>query len=229
VRSGFQELPWAGRALGRLDAVVSQGWQATQPLIQPLDDLDALVLVGPLRDGQSAIGAVQLVVVEPPAATTSGEGLAGQPPAAYGRALAATLAIVQPALLRRMQIKAIPLEQAEAGLRQVQQQIAGIQRSIRLAIERYLQQLTGATFGSLEENQQFVKGLQRLLDSHGLRVRCPECGHPAILRCARNAAISSGAFVFDHYLPEGRTFHGGGRTLPALRTVAKPSRRKSSS
>jgi hypothetical protein len=127
-----------------------------------------------------------------------------------------------------MRVRTISIEQADAGLEQLGQQVAGIQRSLRIAIERHLQQLSGATFGSLEDNQQYVRGIQKMLDSHGLRVRCPECGHPAILRCSRNASVPGGVFVFDHYLTEGRTFHGGGRCLPMIRLVTKPTRKNTS-
>lgn len=123
----------------------------------------------------------------------------------------------------------VSIAHANAGLERLGQQITGIQRSIRSAIEDYLHQHHGGTFGSFDDNLQFVRGVQKLLDAHGLRVRCPECGHPAILRCARNASARSGVFVFDHYLPDGRTFHGGGAALPILRIVAKPARRKPSS
>lgn len=227
VRSGFQELTLSTRAVEQLDHPVSSGWQATQPQVHCVPDSAAMVLVAPLRDGQSAIGALQLVLL--PSREVATSQLAEASGTEYARALAGVVSIIQPALLRRMQINAMPLDQAQEGLQQVEQQIAGVQRTIRTAIERYLQQLSGATFGSLQDNQTFVRSVQQLLDAHGLRVRCPECGHPAILRCSRNASVHTGVFVFDHYLPEGRTFHGGGRTLPTLRTISKPSRRKSSS
>jgi hypothetical protein len=227
VRVGFAELPLNSRGINAVDNSVAALWQSPEPAVECHAEHASTVLVGPIRDGQEAIGAVQLVIIDnqwdrsPNWTPESGLEI-------YSQSLDGVMAIIQPALLRRMRVRAVSLAQANAGLSQLNQQITGIQRSIRTAVERYLQQLSGASFGSLEENQAFVKSVQKMMDSHALRVRCPECGHPAILRCSRNAAVAAGVFVFDHYLPEGRTFHGGGRTLPMIRVVAKPNRRKSS-
>lgn len=236
VRIGFAELPLSAKGLSAIDKSVAAHWESIEPAVQNHADHASTVLIGPIRNGQEAIGAVQLVIIDNQWDQTieAVDSLGGdaenqfqQCQALYGQALDGVMSIIQPALLRRMSIRTVSLKQADAGLEQLNQQITGIQRSIRLAIERYLQQLSGATFGSLEANQEFARSVQKLLESHGLRVRCPECGHPSILRCSRNANSPGGVFVFDHYLPEGRTFHGGGRTLPNIRVVAKPSRRKS--
>lgn len=117
------------------------------------------------------------------------------------------------------------LKEAADQMDQLTRQLHHMQRSIRQTIERSLQELRGQSFGSLPENQRFARLVQTLLESHGLRVRCPECGHPAILRCSRSGSSGSGAFVFDHYIERRRTFHGGGATVPQLRIIAKPSRR----
>lgn len=240
VRVGFAELPVSAKGITAIDSSVAAFWQSTEPSVQSHADHASTVLVGPIRDGQEAIGAVQLVIIDnqwgqsplpsPAVAPGTAAGIDSalqQSQEMYSQALDGVMAIIQPALLRRMSVRTVSLKQVDSGLEQLSQQITGIQRSIRLAIERYLQQLSGATFGSLESNQDFTRSVQKLLEAHGLRVRCPECGHPSILRCSRNANSPSGVFVFDHYLPEGRTFHGGGRTLPNIRVVAKPTRRKS--
>ena len=143
----------------------------------------------------------------------------------YREALRGTMAIIQPALLRRLRVRKLSASAAEHGMNALTREVAGMQRSIRLAYERYLAELNGASFESYEENQALVRRLQGLLDAQGLRIRCPECGHPAILRCVRSAVSKQGVYVFDHYLPEGRTFHGGGRTFPLLRVISKPARR----
>lgn len=241
VRVGFGELPVSAKGLTAIDGSVAAFWQATEPSIQNHAEHASTVLIGPIRNGQEAIGAVQLVIIDnqweqppqhvPANDVAGGEHLDSQAQHSqerYSQALDGVMAIIQPALLKRMSVRTVSLKQVDAGIEQLSQQIAGIQRSIRLAIERYLQQLSGATFGTLESNQEFVRSVQKLLEAHGLRVRCPECGHPSILRCSRNANSPSGVFVFDHYLQGGRTFHGGGRTLPNIRVVAKPSRRKTS-
>ena len=120
---------------------------------------------------------------------------------------------------------AVSIDDAEAQLEELSLQLNNIQRSMRQAIERQLRALAGTTFGSLDANQQFARSVQELLESHGLRVRCIECGHPAILRCSRSAGSPAGVFVFDHYIGRKRTFHGGGSTLPPVRVIAKPARR----
>ena len=97
---------------------------------------------------------------------------------------------------------------------------------MRLAIEQTLAQWSGKSFGSLEANREMATTIHEVLESHGLRVRCPECGHPAILRCGARPSLPDGVFVFDHVIAGRRTFHGGGKTLPDLRLTAKPPRRR---
>ncbi len=110
-------------------------------------------------------------------------------------------------------------------LGKLQQQINRLQRTVRLAIEADLASLGGHSYGTLTGNQEVVVMIQELLEAHGLRVQCPECGHPAILRCSPRPGIASGAFVLDHTIEGRRTFHGGYATLPVVRLVAKPPRR----
>ena len=94
-------------------------------------------------------------------------------------------------------------------------------------IERQLEMLAGTRLDTLEDNQMIAKYLQRLLDSHGFRVRCPECGEPAVMRCLASGNTLSGSFVFDHVLSQGRTFHGGRSAIPKLEVVSKPIRKTS--
>jgi hypothetical protein len=97
-------------------------------------------------------------------------------------------------------------------------------RTIRL-LERDLAKFEGLRFESMETNQAFASQLHQLLDGAGLRVICPQCGQPSILRCLVVGNSTAGAFVFDHYLDKVRTFHGGRSTLPRLFLTAKPPRR----
>lgn|GEM_PF-2425960 len=106
------------------------------------------------------------------------------------------------------------------------QQINRLQRSVRLAIEAEFAGWSGQSYGSLAANQEVARMIQQTVDGHGLRLRCPECGHPAILRCSSRPGVPDGVFVFDHSIEGRRTFHGGGSTLPLLRVVSKPPRRK---
>ncbi len=128
-------------------------------------------------------------------------------------------------LRRRMNMPAASIGQALEQLTQLTGDVESIQQQIRRTLEARLQQFSGWSFQSLAENQEFAKQIHQILDSHGLRVECPECGNPAILRCLRAGNAKHGAFVFDHYLDSGRTFHGGPTTVPLIRVVPKPARR----
>ena len=130
-------------------------------------------------------------------------------------------------LRKRMSMPAATLAQAAQQLEQIVAQSDSLQQQIRMNIEARLQQFHGWSFGSLEDNQQFAKSVHQILDSYGLRVQCPECQHPAILRCLGAGNAKHGVFVFDHYLESGRTFHGGPTTVPLIRVVPKPARRPS--
>ncbi|MEO8270234.1 MAG: hypothetical protein ABI557_10975 [Aureliella sp.] len=104
-------------------------------------------------------------------------------------------------------------------------EVSSLQLQIRQRIEQRLQMFQSWAFSSLADKQAFAKHVQQLLDSHGLRVECTECGHAAILRGLRIGNAKHGAFVFDHYLDSGRTFHGGSTSVPLIRVVPKPARR----
>ena len=114
--------------------------------------------------------------------------------------------------------------EAEAALLELNQDLNRLQRAIRLAIQKQLSKMVGRSFDELSQNRQFAESVHELLDSHGLRVRCLECGHPAILRVSPRGK-GSGVFVFDHTIEGKRTFHGGRGTVPIIRLVAKPPRK----
>ncbi len=125
------------------------------------------------------------------------------------------------------QAQPLTAKEAQQTLTQLQEELNRLQRSIRLAIQGQLAKLAGCSLDNLERNQQLAQSIHELLESHGLRVRCNECGHPAILRVSPRAGIANGVFVFDHTIDGRRTFHGGRSTMPEVRLVAKPARRKS--
>jgi hypothetical protein len=143
----------------------------------------------------------------------------------YLRSLQLVAERIHSGLRKRMSLPAATLQQATEQVQLLTDEIAVHQQQIRRAIEHRLQQFHSWSFGSLTENQRFAKMIHQLLDNHGLRVACTECGHAAILRCLRAGNAKHGVFVFDHYLESGRTFHGGLTTVPTLRVVAKPLRR----
>lgn len=119
-----------------------------------------------------------------------------------------------------------PGEAAEA-MSELDQELNRLQRAIRLSIQAQLSKMTGRSLGDLDQNRHLAESIHRLLDSHGLRVRCSECGHPAILRVSPRGGAQHGVFVFDHTIDGRRTFHGGRGTVPLIRLVAKPPRKKS--
>lgn len=100
-----------------------------------------------------------------------------------------------------------------------------LQRELRRTIEATLVRFAGRKLGSLSANRRLAETIGSLLDRHGLRVCCPECGHPAILRVSPRPTAPEGVFVFDHTIAGRRTFHGGGGTVPELKLVSKPARR----
>ncbi len=110
-------------------------------------------------------------------------------------------------------------------LTELDRELARLQRAIRLAIQAQLGRLTGQNMGTLDGNRQLADSIHQMLERHGLRVQCIECGHPAILRVSPRGD-SAGAFVFDHSIDGRRTFHGGKGVVPEIRLVAKPPRKK---
>lgn len=115
-------------------------------------------------------------------------------------------------------------DEAQVTLGDLQQELNRLQRAIRLAIQGQLQKLAGQSMGSLAENRELARSIHQLLESHGLRTRCCECGHPAILRASPRNGSKTGVFVFDHTIDGKRTFHGGRSVLPEIMLLAKPVR-----
>ncbi len=121
------------------------------------------------------------------------------------------------------------LARAAAQMMACRQEIAKHQVAIRRSIEGTLRGLAGADCGSFEANRTLAKSVQEMLAENGLRVACPECGQPAILRCQRAGNSKSGAFQYDHAVAGRRTFHGGSTSFPIVTVVPAPPRRKRSS
>jgi len=110
---------------------------------------------------------------------------------------------------------------ALVSMAELEQELNRLQRTIRLTIQSHLAPWVGRSMGCLQQNRILAKKLHALLDSHGLRVMCSECGRPAILRVSPRRGVAEGVFVFDHTIDGRRTFHGGKSTLPPLHLVAK--------
>ena len=106
-------------------------------------------------------------------------------------------------------------------LSEIAEEAARLHRALRLHLQRrlavYADHPASATDADL-----LVKDIADLLDRHGLRVRCPRCHHPAVLRTQTRSGRRR--FVFDHTIEGRRTFHAGGDRLPPLHLTAKPGR-----
>jgi hypothetical protein len=93
-------------------------------------------------------------------------------------------------------------------------------------VKEILTRLKGRSFG-LATNEALVSVIQQLLSRLGLRVSCPRCSEPAILRCRETGNARDGSFQFEHSAGGRQTNHGGGATFPALTLVpAPPDRRR---
>jgi hypothetical protein len=177
------------------------------------------ILFGPILHFADPIALLEIVLPKDgPLLTTSQRQL-------YLRCAQLVAERVYGGLRKRMSLPAANIGHVAEQLQMLTGEVHSIQQQIQRTIEIRLQQFCGWAFASLAENQEFAKQVHLLLDSHSMRVECPECGNPAILRCLRAGNAKHGAFVFDHYLDSGRTFHGGATTVPLIRVVPKPARR----
>ena len=179
------------------------------------------LLFGPVMHFGEPIALVELVLRE------FAEPLTPSQKKLFLRGIQLIAERVHGGLRQRMMLPGATIGQAVEQVQLLSEEIGVLQQQIRRTIEARVQQFHGWAFGSLEENQRFAKMIHHLLDNHGLRVQCPECQHPSILRCLRAGNAKHGVFVYDHYLETGRTFHGGPTTVPLLRVVTKPLRRTS--
>lgn len=217
AREGFDERPPSDAAIKAADALVQRHWPSDELLTRWEAGPRTGVIIAPIGHGGEAVAVLQLLFDDHDDWLDQRQ--------AYEQGMRRMLPLIEPALRRRMRIGTASLAQATAQIEQLAVQLNHIQRSIRQAIEGYLTTVAGQSFGSQQDNQAFAKQLQQLLDAHGLRLRCPECGHPAILRFNRSRDASGGAFAFDHYIDGRRTFHGAGASIPKARVIAKPKRR----
>lgn len=212
------------------ERLVQFAWQQRSPLLvapkakangQPGNPVNYSLAFSPVVHWGETIALLELVF----------RAESAPPTALFQRVLLQTLQVaaehLHHGLRARLNLPAATIAQATMAVDQLKDEIRSYEESLRRSMEARLRQFHGWAFGSLAENQAFAKMVHELLDQHGLRVRCPECGNPAILRCIKAGNSRHGVFVFDHYLPTGRTFHGGPTTVPALTLLPKPQRRVS--
>lgn len=216
------QLAWQQRQPMMAEPHVAPGKKgATTKTPSPSNPTRHALLFGPVMHFGEPVALIELVL------PASEEPLSADQKKLFLRSIQLIGERVHGGLKLRLSLPAATITQAVEQVRMLSDEISGLQQQIRRTIEARIQQFHGWTFGSLEENQRFAKMLHQLLDNHGLRVECPECGHASILRCLRAGNAKHGVFVFDHYLDTGRTFHGGPTTVPLLRVTNKPVRRTS--
>lgn len=169
---------------------------------------------GPSYGGR-ALTRLELILKAPQERLTAITKPTGEPPACRGEA----------APVDSENGTADDLLPADQVLELLQQELNRMQRALRLTLQEKLQTLVGRSLDSLEHNRAMATAIQTMLDQHGFRVRCHQCGHPAILRVSPRKGIPTGAFVFDHTIAGRRTFHGGTASVPPIHLLTKPPRR----
>lgn len=181
---------------------------------------DSFVLLGPVPHQQEPLGVVELFLGPTPV-----RGRTAAERRRYVLWLDHLILFLCRGLERRFQT-ASPLAAARGAVAAARREVEPLRHSIRAVLENSLGMLVGKQLGSLAAHQALATEVQELLDAHGFRVACPECGAAAILRCQANARVPGGVFVFDHSAASRRTFHGGQATFPRLAIVERPPRRK---
>ncbi len=213
----------------RHERLVQLAWQQKQPMLaepstnsrrnQSDNPTSRILLFGPVMHFGEPIALLEVVLTE------SAQPISPAGRKLYLRGIQLIAERIYGGLRQRMTLPGATIERATEQFGLLEQEINAHQLQIRRCIEARLIQFQGWSFGTLEENQRFAKMVHLLLDNYGLRIQCPECGNPAILRCLRAGNAKPGVFVYDHYLYTGRTFLGGPTTVPALRVTNKPVRR----
>jgi predicted RNA-binding Zn-ribbon protein involved in translation (DUF1610 family) len=107
------------------------------------------------------------------------------------------------------------------GIEALNQRLTQVLQPFTADVQAFLDGIEGRSFG-LAANKSIVLSTQLLLQRLGLRVRCPHCGEPAILRCRSTRNAKGGSFQFEHSARGKQTNHGGGTTFPAMRLVPAP-------
>lgn len=227
LRFKMDGMQWDTKTLKKHDRLVQLAWQQKQPMLvepqekkkQGLDPFGQYrILFGPIIHLHEPLAVVEVLLEDT-------KELSPAHRKSLLKLMQVVMETIHGGLQRRVRLPAGSMPQAVKVMEQLEQEIESYQLSIQRSIETRLRQFQGWTFGSLAENQQFAKMVHKILDEHGLRVRCPECGHASILRCLNSGNSKHGVFVFDHYLEGGRTFHGGPTTFPAITVIGKPARR----
>ncbi len=213
---------------GKHERIVQLAWQQRQPMMvepQPKqkqsagDGMKCPILFGPIVHLNGPLALIEIVL------PAESHPIKPDDRKALLHGMQIVIDLIHSGLQKRMNLPMASMEQAQVQIKQLEDEIQSYHLSIQKSIEARLRQFQGWAFSSFAENQEFAKMVHRILDEHGLRVRCPECSYPSILRCLKSGNSKNGVFVFDHYLDGGRTFHGGPSTFPVVTVLPKPARR----
>ena len=209
-------------ALTRSHSLLVKPFAKPKPKAAAANPTDSFVLLGPVISHGDRIAIVEVFLGPTPArAKTAGDRNR------YVLWLDHLLAFLCQGIEQRFLGNLAPLQPALTNLEATRTEIAAFKDAIRVSLEITLNNYAGWNFGSLRNNQTFTRSVHEMLESNSLRVECPECGAPAILRCQSAGNAKTGVFLYDHYLSSGRTFHGGPTTFPRIKLVPRPPRRRS--
>lgn len=207
--------------LRRTRSFLVSPFSAPESLAPVSNPTDSYIVIGPVDNSGERLGLVQLFLGPTPA-----RGQTADVRERYALWLDHLLIYLRQGIELRYLGSSAPLQPALVNLEATRSEIDAFKDAIRRSLEVTLNNYAGMSFGSLRNNQAFTRAVHELLENYGLRIACPECGAPAILRCQPAGNAKTGAFLYDHYLESGRTFHGGPTAFPAVRVVPKPPRRR---
>jgi hypothetical protein len=210
-----------GYVMSQSKVFVVKPYSPPAPDIGVSNPTDSFVLVAPIEDGGKQLGIVELFL-----GATPRRGKTAEERERYAAWLNHLVRYLCQGVELRFLGSSAPLQPALVNLAATKAEIEGYKEAIRRSLEVTLNNYTGMSFGSLRNNQAFMRNVHALLEENGLRIACAECGAPSILRCQSAGNSKTGVFLYDHYLETGRTFHGGPSTFPHVTLVPKPPRRR---
>jgi hypothetical protein len=163
--------------LAQTEAFLVQPFSAPQPQAEASNPTDSFVILGPIVHQGSALALVELFLGPRP--RRGGTALVR---ARYGEWLEHLISILCRGIERRFLASGETTRAALLSLDTAAEEAERHQEEIRKRLERTLHALVGKNFGTLTANQAVAGRVHQVLESKGLRVRCPECGSAAILR-----------------------------------------------
>lgn len=101
------------------------------------------------------------------------------------------------------------------------------QKVVAVRLQDYLNNFEYGVLKSLDHKRLFCQQLMQVLDRIGLRVKCPTCKEPAIIRAKSAATSTDGVFLFEHSRGGKKHQHGGKTRLESpLELLTRPTDRR---